>query len=200
MTTDPEWNALADAWRDEPETTETFDLPRMRRRLKTRALIARLKAAADIVLCLLVGGIAVSAMARGTPTGVIMGLGGLAFVLFGMTVALWVARAPWETRAETVDAALRSEIVQTRSAIRRARSGYYLAVGAIAFIALTIFVLRADLNAVGDDDARFAVTLSLSVVVASLAWGIWTDRQHSRKLARLEKMLAELEASDGEEA
>lgn len=197
MTSDPEWSALADAWRDEPETTETFDLPRMRRRLKRRALIARLKSATDIVLCLAVGGIAVSALAKGTASGVIMGLGGLAFVLFGMTVTLWVARAPWETRAETVDAALRSEIVQTRSAIRRARSGYYLAIGAVAFIALTSAILHADLN-VMDQDARFAIGLSVSTVLASLAWGFWTDRRHSRKLARLEKMLAELSPSEEE--
>lgn len=191
MTSDPEWNDLAKAWRDEPEVSEAFDLAGMRRRLKRRAMIARLKAASDIILCLAVGGIAITALARGTAAGVIMGLGGLAFVLFGMTVSLWVARAPWETRAETVNAALRSEIVQTRSAIRRARSGYILAVGAIAFIILTTITLQADLHR-RDEEAEFAVRLSLSVVLASLAWGVWTDRRLNRKLARLEKMFAEL--------
>lgn len=191
MTSDPEWNDLAKAWRDEPEISEAFDLVGMRRRLKRRAMVARLKAASDVILCLAVGGIAISALARGTAAGVIMGLGGLAFVLLGMTVALWVARAPWETRADTVDGALRSEIIQTRSAIRRARSGYILAVGAIAFIVLTAITAHVDVDTAGED-ARFAIVLSLSVVLASLAWGFWTDRRYARRLARLEKLLAEL--------
>ncbi len=199
MTSDPEWNDLAKAWRDEPEVSEAFDLVGMRRRLKRRAMIARLKAASDIILCLAVGGIAVSALARGTAAGVIMGQGGLAFVLFGMTVTLWVARAPWETRAYTVNAALRSEVVQTRSAIRRARSGYILVVGAIAFIILTTVITYAAEGAT-DGDTWFAIGLSLSTMVASVAWSAWTDSRLNRKLARLEKMLGELAAEETEEA
>ncbi|MET0337353.1 MAG: hypothetical protein ABW063_06280 [Caulobacter sp.] len=195
MTSDPEWNALADAWRDEPETTETFDLPRMRRRLKRRAVIARVKIALDVAGCLMVGGFAIYSITRGTPTGVITGLGGLAFVLFGLTVALWVARAPWETRAETVDAALRSEIVQARAASRRAQSGYYISAGAVAFIVLVFMVARADRNR---DDATAAIAFSLAAIAASLVWAAWTDHQHRRKLALLETMLAELTPSEEE--
>ncbi|WP_269716128.1 hypothetical protein [Caulobacter sp. NIBR2454] len=196
MTSDPEWNHLADAWRDEPATTEAFDLTRMRARLKRRALVARFKAAADVILCLAVAGIAISAIAKGTAAGVIMGLGGLAFVLFGLTVAFWVARAPWETRAGTVDAALKSEIVQTRSAIRRARSGYYMSAGAIVFIILTAITLHPSLGRARSDDTIFAIGLSLLTIVGAVAWGAWMDRRLSRKLVRLEKILAELTAEE----
>jgi hypothetical protein len=191
MTTENGWSGWAQAWQEEADTPPA-DIDAIERRVRGDLRGQAVRTWADIVASLV--GLAVSAwvILDARPTGAVVGLAGIAFCLFSLAVVLGRRRPARELDSRTVTAALGWEIATARSGARSSVGGLAMAAASLVFLGLCTVMFDRE----GIIDSAPAVIwwllAGLVFCVGSGLTSLWLYRRRNARVARLERMLAEL--------
>ena len=191
MTGQDPWSDWAADWRaGGPETPDFEALERTIRRRRRSRQTQRI-----IDLLASMSGIGISGWAiwLGAPAGVIVGLAGLAFSLFGLALALGGQFVPRMLNTRTVVGALTWEISAARAGIRASLGGVMIAVGALLFLLICLVVYQqAGILTRTAPTGVFLVGGAL-FAIASGAASLVLLRCRRARLRTLEGLLADLE-------
>jgi len=189
MTGEDPWSSWAADWRAAPQDLPDFDA--LERTIRTRRRRGLARSIIEIATSLGVGGICVWAIGSGEPAGIITGLAGLAFCLFGLAVAIGGKHVPGALETRTVAGALGWEITAARASIRTSIGGLMIAAGALLFLLVCVIVYwQADIL------HRPIVAAWLlgggALAIASGAGSLVMLRRRKARLLTLENLLTDL--------
>lgn len=190
MTGNDDWISWAEAWRADEANSTDIDAIEQRVRSARRGRSVRtgidLAAAGSAIV------VSVWVMITGGTAGMIVGLAGLAFALFGLVVALGRERTPAAMASRTVAAALGWEIATARSAVRGSVGGMAVAAACLVFLAICAAVFRHEGLLTFGGAAFYVMLAALAYVLGAAALSAWLYRRRRARVRRLETLLADL--------
>ena len=192
MTADDDgWSGWRDAWREdvaEPALDVAEIEARVRQEQIWQTVRARLDLVAGVVAVVICGGV----IARGTPAGIVLGLAGLAFTLFGLVVTLGRERAPSALASRTVAAALGWEIATAKASVRSAVGGMAVAAASLLFLLVCTVVFRHEGELRPGAIEVYTLVAALVFALGSGGTSAWLYRRRRARVERLTALLAEL--------
>jgi len=190
MTGNDDWTSWAEAWR--ADDADSTDIDAIERRVRSARRGRSVRTGIDLAAVASAVVVSVWVMISGEPAGMIVGLAGLAFALFGLAVALGRERTPAAMAARTVTAALDWEIATARSAARSAVGGMAVAAACLAFLAVCAAVFRQEGLLELGGAAVYVMLASLAYVLGAAAVSAWLYRRRRARILRLVALLEEL--------
>lgn len=191
MTVDDGWNGWADAWREDG-ADPALDVGEIEARVRHEQLWQTVRARFDLFASLVALCICGWAIAGGTPAGIVLGLAGLAFTLFGLVVTLGRERAPSALASRTVTAALGWEIATARASVRSSVGGVAVAAASLLFLVVCATVFRHEgVLKLGETEV-YALIAALLFALGSGGASAWLYRRRRARVERLEALLADL--------
>lgn len=192
MSAEKSWNDWAEAWRDDATAPTTADVEAIERRVRKEQRRQSLRAGADVAGCLVALGVSIWAVTGGEPGDIIIGLAGAAFSLFGLALTLGRRRAPQALASRTVTAALDWEIATARASARSSVGGLITAAMALPFLGLCTFVFQQQGLLERSSYAVGVLGGVLVFTVGAAGTSFWLLRRRRARVARLERLLADL--------
>ncbi|ATQ42449.1 hypothetical protein [Caulobacter mirabilis] len=192
MSAENGWNDWGEAWRDKAPASPPSDIDAIERRVRAEQRRQILRAAIDLVACVVGVGISLWVILEDRPSAVILGLAGLTYSLFALAVTLGRRRAPGSLASRTVAAALDWELATARAGVRTSVGGVATAAAALLFLAVCVAVFRHE--GVWDQDPIAAPALAVAAAYAVGAGlsSLWLYRKRRTHAERLERLLNEL--------
>ncbi|MES2035780.1 MAG: hypothetical protein V4466_16560 [Pseudomonadota bacterium] len=198
MTADDEaWNGWADSWRQDG-ADPALDIAEIEARVRHEQIWQTFRTRLDLAASLLALAICGWAIAKGTPAGIVLGLAGLAFTLFSLVVTLGRERAPSALASRTVAAALGWEIATAKASVRSALGGMAVAAASLLFLVVCSTVFRHEGALKLGTTELYALGAALLFSLGSAGTSAWLYRRRQARVARLERLLADLTEDGGD--
>lgn len=190
MTGADDWTSWAEAWR--ADDANALDIDAIERRVRAAQRGRSVRTGIDLAAAASAIVVSVWAMISGAPAGMIVGLAGLAFALFGLVITLGRERTPAAMASRTVTAALGWEIATARSAVRSAVGGMAIAAACLLFLAVCATVFRYEGVLTVGGAAFYVMLASLAYVLGAGAVSAWLYGRRRAHVRRLTALLADL--------
>lgn len=191
MSRDPDWTDLAGAWTANGDDAVPAADARLVRRLRRRAMAARINFIIECLLCVFAFGVGLLLILQGGPLRLILGAATLAFGGFGLATTLWARGRAAPMLTGTPAEAVRAALHQAESGLRWARAGWWMTLAALALLGV---FLAVDLLDGGTDSLKLQVLgVALLALVGWGAFSRWHGRRCRRRIAGHRAALAELE-------